>query len=432
MKILVNYIYANLKSISMLPAFVFFTMDMSGILGSWGYVLYYPMLFIFAFYCMFNAKRISVKHIIYLTVCLLSILLNNIPSYYRIYSRYIVFILLLLCFSNLINSRKIALIRLHTFHIFTILTVILVTINYLMFSLGLIQSDALELYEERGLYTGSTANNEMGLLGAISIMFIITYSIKFFRLFSLASKIFIFICLVSGISMMAMASSRMGLLCTIISIIFVIYKINSNNLKNIFFSLIFIIIGGFIVTTFMGDKFKFMLEKNGGQIEDIQINSREDMWESRLNEYKESPLYGVGFGYMKYGWGNVNAKKTDGRIEAGSGWISVISQTGTLGAICMSLIIIPNLIFLMRKRNTSYCSAWYSGMCIMFILQPITEAYITTVGAVLCCLFWLNYSVIESFRKGILTESDLDLSIYSQYKLFDKRLLKTSFKNTKL
>lgn len=424
MKILANYMYANWKSISMIPAFTFFAMDMSGILGNWGYTLYYPMLFIFALYCILNAKKISIIHILYLTICLISILFNNIPSYYRIYSRYLVFILLLLSFSNLINSRKIALIRLHTFHIFSILTVILVTVNYLLFSLGIVKNDVMELYQERGLYTGSTANNEMGLLGAIAIMFIITFTIKYFKYISTFSKIILLICLISAISMMAMASSRMGLLCTVFSILFVIYKINSNNIKNILISLSFILLGGFLVTTLMGDKFKYMIEKNGNQIEEIKINSREDMWKSRLKEYKESPIYGIGFGYMKYGWGNVGAESTKGRIETGSGWASVISQTGTLGAICIFFIVIPNLIYLIRKKNTSYCSAWYSGMCIMFILQPITEAYITTVGAVLCCLFWLNYSVIDAFRRGILKETDLDLSIYSKYNFFDKRLLK--------
>lgn len=428
MKILANYIYANWKSISLLPAFIFFTMDMSGILGGWGYVLYYPMLFILALYCIINFRKISIIHIFYLIICLISILLNDIPPYYRIYSRYLIFILLLLSFSNLVNSRKIALMRLHTFHLFSIFSVILVTINYICFSLGFVKDEALTLYKERGLYTGSTANNEMGLLGAIAIMFIITYSIKFFRQISTLSKIILLICIISAISMMAMASSRMGLLCTIISILFVIHKLN-NNIKKLFTSLFLVVIGGLLVSTFMGDKFKLMLEKNGNQIEDINLNSREDMWQSRIKEYKESPIYGVGFGYMKYGWGNLGAENTGGRIESGSGWMSVISQTGTLGAICMFFIVIPNLIYLVRKKSNSYCSAWYSGMCIMFILQPITEAYITTVGAVLCCLFWLNYSVISSFRKGILKDSDLDLSIYSKYKLFDKRLLKIKSRN---
>lgn len=428
MQTLINYTYSKWKTLSFFSAFVLFAMDMSGIIGSWGYTIYYPMLFITSFYCLRNYRNISVVHVFYLMVCLISIMLNDIPPYFRIYQRYIIFILLLMSFSNLVYSRKIVLMRLHLFHIFSFLSVLLVTINYVFFSLGLISNEASALYEERGLFTGSTANNEMGILGAIAIMFIVAYFGKFYKVMSFISKLVLVFCLISAISMMAMASSRMGLICTLISVIFVLYKLNHKSLKKLLFATVLFIIGIFAVSTFLGDKFKLMLEKNGNQIETIDINSREDMWLSRVKEFKESPLFGIGFGYMKYGWGNADAEKTGGRIESGSGWMSVISQTGILGAICMFFMIIPNILFILKNKSTSYCSAWYSGMCVMFLLQPITEAYITTVGAVLCCLFWLNYGVIDSFRKGILKESDLDLSIYSKYKLFDKRLLKIKHK----
>lgn len=425
---LINYTFSKWNTISFLSAFILFAMDMSSIIGSWGYTIYYPMLFITSFYCLRNYRNISVVHVFYLMVCLISIMLNDIPPYFRIYQRYIIFILLLMSFSGLVYSRKIALMRLHLFHIFSFLSVLLVTINYIFFSLGLISAEASALYEERGLFTGSTANNEMGILGAIAIMFIVVYLGKFYKVMSFISKLILVFCLISAISMMAMASSRMGLICTLISVIFVLYRLNRKSLKKLLLAAVLFIIGIFSVSTFLGDKFKFMFEKNGNQIEAIDLNSRETMWESRIKEFQENPIFGVGFGYMKYGWGNQYAEETGGRIESGSGWISVISQTGILGAICMFFMIIPNILFILKNKSTSYCSAWYSGMCVMFVLQPITEAYITTVGAVLCCLFWLNYGVIDSFRKGILKESDLDLSMYSKYKLFDKRLLRIKHK----
>ena len=428
MKSLFNYLFAHFKTVSFISPFVFFVMDMSGILGGWVYYLYYPMLFIIAIFSVSYSKKYSIVHILYLIICLISILLNDIPSYYRIYSRYIVFILLLLSFSNLVNSRKIALMRLHAFHIFSILAVILVTINYILFHFGYVNNEAISMYEESGIYTGSTANNEMGLLGAISIMFIVVYISKYIKEISVLSKITIFICLISSISMMAMASSRMGLICSVISVILVLYKLNRYSIKNLIITSFIVIIGSISISIFLGSKFKYMMEKNNNQIEHINFDSRDDMWQSRFKEFKESPLFGIGFGYMKYGWGNQYAEETGGRIESGSGWISVISQTGILGAICMFFMIIPNILFILKNKSTSYCSAWYSGMCVMFLLQPITEAYITTVGAVLCCLFWLNYGVIDSFRKGILKESDLDLSMYSKYKLFDKRLLRIKHK----
>ena len=424
MKILANYLYAHCKSLSFLAAFIFFAMDMSGIFGSWGYYAYYPLLFVIAYYCFRNKKRVSKVYVVYLGVCLLSIVLNQIPTYYQIPIRYVTFILLLASFSNLINSRKIALMRLHLFHIFSILSVILVTINYIFFSAGLASKKQMEIFQEHGLFTGSTGNNEMGLLAAVAIMFIIAFCEKFYRQITIVGKLIMLGCLVSAISMMAMASSRMGLICTILSVAFVLYRLNSKNFLKLGLASITLVAGMYVTAHLFGDKFQYMLSKNDNRLEKINLNSRDDMWKARVAEFNDSPLYGIGFGYMKYGWGASGAKANKGRIETGSGWISVLSQTGILGVLCMSIIVLPNILFLIKRKSTSYCSSWYSGMCVMFIMQPITEAYITTVGAVLCCLFWLNYSVIDSFRTGLLKERDLKLSIYDRYKLFDKRLLK--------
>lgn len=424
MKILANYLYTHWVSLSFFVAFIFFAMDMSGIFGNWGYIAYYPMLFIVSFYCFRNAKKVNKVYVVYLCVCLLSIILNSIPTYYQTPVRFGVFILLLSSFSSLVNSRKIALMRLHLFHIFSLLTVVLVTINYLFFSAGFANREQMERFEEHGIFTGSTANNEMGLLGAVSIMFIISFMGKFYKKLGWVSKLLLSGCLVCAISMMAMASSRMGLICSILSVVFVMYRLNSKSFLKLCIAGAILIVGMCVTANLFSDKFRYMLAKNGDSVETININSRDDMWQARIKEFKESPIYGIGFAYMKYGWGQGMAAKAKGRIETGSGWMSVLSQTGGLGVLCMLMMVLPNLIFLIRRKSTSYCCAWYSGMCVMFVLQPVTEAYITTVGAVLCCLFWLNYSVIDSFRTGLLTENDLDLSIYGKYEWFDKRLLK--------
>ena len=108
-------------------------------------------------------------------------MLNDIPAYYRTTERLLVFGGLLLAFSNIVSSRRIALMRLHLFHIFCILSVVLVVINYLMFITGNIGSSQASIFENIGFYAGSTMNNEMGLLGAVSIMFIIAYGGKYWK-----------------------------------------------------------------------------------------------------------------------------------------------------------------------------------------------------------------------------------------------------------
>lgn len=431
MKILINYLYAHFWSLSFLCAFVFFAMDMSGIMGPIGYQLYYPMLGLMAIYCLMHGKKVGWVFVAYLGVCLLSYMFNDIPKYYRTTERLIVFAGLLVSFSNLVNSRRIALMRLHLFHTFCILSTILVVINYVMFATGHINSSQASTYQNIGLYTGSTMNNEMGLLGAVSIMFIIAFCGKYIKIFSKIEKIIMLGCLVCAISMMGMASSRMGLICTLLSVVFVLYKLNSKNPKKLLGAAVLFVIGIFVVSSLFGDKFRFMMAKNANQIESADVSSRDATWPFRIIEFKESPVYGVGFARIKYGLGTDIAEELGGTIESGSGWLSVLSQTGLLGAVCILVIVLPNIVYLFRHRSNSYCAAWYSGMCVMFVMQPISEGYITTVGAVLCCLFWLNYSVIDSFRKGVLKEEDLDLSVYEQSRWFDRRLLKIGKTNKK-
>lgn len=424
MKILLNYLYNHYKSLAFLCALVFFLMDMSGIVGNWGYMMYYPMIIIATFYNFRHKARLDIKYVLFLAACLVSVIINDIPKYYQTEIRLVVFALLLTAFSGMFKSRKIALFHLHLYHLFTILTLILVIVNYSMFSLGFVSKAAIDIYNDKGLYTGSTANNEMGLLGAVSIMFIVAFCSIYHKLLNFWDKMFFSVALVCSISMMGMASSRMGLMCTLLAVFTVLYKINRKNFIKLTGTIFLVSALVFAASYFLGDSFKFMLEKNGGELEAIDTHSRDEMWEARLKEFYENPLCGIGFASMKYGHGSQMAKSNNGRIETGSGWMTVLSQTGLFGSLCLLLIVMPNLLFIIRMKSASYMAAWSSGMCIMFVLQPITESYITTIGAVLGCLFWINYSVINNLRLGIINEDDLDLERYFHYKLFDKKLVR--------
>lgn len=401
------YIKEHIFSLSFFCALVFCLMDAGESVDSIGYGLYYPMLFITATYAIFKAKHINFLYVTFLVVCFISITFNKIPSYFHIHQRYAVYIILFLAFSGLINGRRLALFRLHLLHIFTYLTIILVIINYIAFIRGDLGEEQLEIYLDTGLYTGSTSNNEMALLASTAIMALSVILIRYFTKINILVKILIFIGLYFSISMMALASSRTGLICTIIAVIVVVYKINQKNLLKLSGWTLVFILAVILTANFMGDKFKYMIQKNNDQLEFLYTGSRDEMWKSRIIEFKESPIFGIGFGYMKYGWGKEDAKEKKGRIETGSGWLTVLSQTGILGAICVFLIVLPNFLFVFRRKVTSYCNAWLTGFTILFLIQPISESYITTVGAVLGCLFWLNHSVIEAFRKGILKDSDL-------------------------
>ncbi|MCD8182167.1 MAG: O-antigen ligase family protein [Bacteroides sp.] len=402
-----KYLQEHYKSLSFAGAFVLFLMDLSGFIGEIGYHLYYPMLIAVCVYCIKERRTISPIYIIYLYVCLLSIALNYIKPFYNIEQRFVVYIILLLAFSLLINSRKIALMRLHLLHMMTIFSVVTVTLNYIIFQLGGAPAAQMEIYEATGIYWGSTANNEMGTLGSIAVMYVVVFLINFIKRLKWWETAVLLGCLFCCAAMMLLASSRTSLLCTVAAIVLIVVYYNRDSMKKIVTAGVLLLVAFVVSFALLKSEMRGILEyKQGGNTSHIDTNSRKGLWDVRIKEFNSSPVYGIWFATISNP--NEFAKK-NGTIEAGSGWMSVLSQTGILGAICIGIIIIPNIIYLFRSRSKSYCYTWMVGLTCIFLISPISEAYITTISAVLCCLFWLNYSVIDSFRTGLLRQKDLEL-----------------------
>lgn len=404
---IINYLRSYWKSLSFFIAVVFFLMDMERLVGNIGYVLYYPLVIVLAVYCMLNKERTSFIYILYIGVCFLSVVLNDIPTFYSIEFRFLAFVLVLLAFSPLVNGRSVALLRLRLLYFVTLLSVVLVFLNFIIFQMGGVSERLMQIYHRTGVYFGTTANNEFATLGAISTMYIITFLVPFFKKLRIWEFGVFLVLLFCCITMMLIASSRTALIGTIVSIVLVAVYASKDNLKQL--PVVMAALTVFFVMAFFvfSDNMRGIIEyKQAGDISNVNVKSRESMWETRLDEFKSSPLYGIGFATIsnptKY------SQSAGGVIEAGSGWLSVLSQTGILGGVCIIYMLIPNILFLWKNKERSYCFIWLVGLGAIFLVSPISEAYITSVGAVLCCLFWLTISVVDSFRAGLLKSRDLD------------------------
>lgn len=416
-----SFLRSYWKTIAFFVAVVFFLMDMSGLIGNIGYYLYYPAIFVMATYCLFNNNQVSFIYLLYIGACFLSIILNDIPSYYLIEFRFITFIVLLVAFSPLVNSRSIALLRLRLLYFATIFSVILVFINFIIFQAGGLTDLQMDVYARTGIYFGTTANNEFATLGAISTMYIITFLVSFATKIRIWENVILLLLLFCCISMMLIASSRTAFIGTIISIVFIAIYANKKNWR--FLPITFIALLAFFTLAFVlfaGDMRGMIEYKQAGDVSGVNVYSRQSMWEMRLDEFKSSPMCGIGFATIS---NPTEFARERGVIEAGSGWLSVLSQTGILGGVCMLFMLIPNILFLFRNKNTSYSFIWLVGLCVIFLISPISEAYITTVGAVLCCLFWLTLSVVDSFRIGLLRSVDLEFFLSNRKRQFIKKMI---------
>lgn len=408
------------KTPSLWMPIVFALMDMAGRIGNIGYTLYYPLLVILTFISLRHKSRTDGVFGFYLLACGISILLNNIPSFYNIYVRFAVYILLFLAFTPLINSRYISVLRMRSIQYFCFFTVFIVGINFAFFKGGNISAAQQQIYQNVGMYVGSTANNEMGALGAISLTYLAGLLMYRERILNKGWIVAIGWFMVSNIAMLLMASSRNAVFCAFAAIISMIYVKNKRELgtfAGILLGFFFLV---FVLYPFFSEYARGMIEfKQGGDLSAFNTHSRDAIWALRMNEFKSSPFWGIGFGTISdY---NPWTIASGGTVETGSSWFAALSQTGLMGTIPIVWIVGGNLKWLLfTKKKHNYLTVLLTGLTVFFTIHPISEGYFTTIGAILCVLFWTIQGLVYSLRKGIFKTSDIPLLVINQrkFKLF--------------
>lgn len=120
-----------------------------------------------------------------------------------------------------------------------------------------------------------------------------------------------------------------------------------------------------------------------------KINTRQQLWANRVEEFLESPASGVGIGVDTF----ASVKKSIGGnvIEPGSSYLAVLSMTGILGAMGL-LLLLCSLGGQMVKRSylipkTDLVQAASVGA--FWAVHAVAEGWIFAGGSLLCLLFWI-------------------------------------------
>ena len=151
------------------------------------------------------------------------------------------------------------------------------------------------------------------------------------------------------------------------------------------------------------DNAKRIIDKQQYQ-ESIGETSRDRLWNERIEEFKSSPIIGVGFGV--YGIGK---KSHGGRTESGSGWLSVLSQTGIVGFLIIIMLIKRAYIPVSVLRNNEQL-AFLMCLLIFLLSHTMFEGYLFQSGWYLCLVVWLLVSVLDDYK--YFEELEFDDYIY--------------------
>jgi len=120
------------------------------------------------------------------------------------------------------------------------------------------------------------------------------------------------------------------------------------------------------------------------------VNTREHLWQARVQEFKTHPFFGVGVG-MAEGPGLVGAGTGSVNVEPGSSYLALLSMSGLAGTAALACLVIQ-LGLLVKAKSAQIPRerlAELMGIGAYLAVHAVGEGWILGVGSPLCFIFWL-------------------------------------------
>lgn len=127
------------------------------------------------------------------------------------------------------------------------------------------------------------------------------------------------------------------------------------------------------------------------------LANRDVMWKDRIDDFKSSPIIGVGFESMKHTENSV-IQYSSGRMETGSSWLSILGSMGILGvAVFFILLVVPIIKIIVRFPHLVF----YGTASLFFAIHIMIEGYVFGVGSGLMILLWTTIGLTNYHVKNV-------------------------------
>lgn len=384
-----------------------------------GQGLYLIALMYIGIYSLQNTNKVNNKkdlYLFFLLSCILSCIINSVWDL-----RLLLFSLVLIVFTPILNSFKLFLFRQNLIYIFLLFFPILSIAALYCYFAGINLGTTLE----DGSYHDFSAffSISISLAAAVGISnVVITWLLIISR--KRAIKLIFLMLLLSSIFISIVSASRSALVASILAILMLVYY-SVKNIKQLLIYLTFII-GISIITYPFYSQYTNRLEQKFESGKNQKFGSRTDAWVSSYNQFKKTPIFGYGFAVTYH----ANTKSV-GRGETGSGWLSILFQTGILG--CIPIIILVTKALRTRRfiKKDKKLLLFYS-IFIYLCLHSLFEGYILTSMLYMCLLFWLLLGYLHTYpmylekMKYNKQQTDKSKNIFLNKK-YNSRIINKSF-----
>jgi O-antigen ligase len=342
-------------------------------------ILYGTLIFVL----LFSLKNIRIELMMLgiLTAILFSILLSDANARYNIETRFITWLLLVATVGPLLYNPQLIRLRYKLFEAFMMTFMILGGLSALYWFAGIPSFG-------RGHFSG-LLNHSMLLAPIASIGGIYAFH-RFTLSNDLKTKyIFLALTILNALDVL-LAASRSALAGFILALTALLFFNKFKYRK-------FILILGILTAIFIfvqPDDNRASMKNEGGLTGELSsrgtVNTREDLWNDRLREFNNNPIFGVGFAAQEDKLAKGNKAGKGGQVEPGSTYLMILSMTGSMGAIALFVFFLKPLLSKQFWRYMLSPSVKYKlAIFIFFSIHFIAEGYIYSSGSLMAFVFWL-------------------------------------------
>lgn len=355
--------------------------------------IYYVVVLLLGLSVIKGSEKLNLLLLGFCLSAILSIVISGPEPFFKAEQRLVSFVLMLLVLGPVLHSPKTLEFRLILFDklnkllLFFVIVSVLLNISGLYSGLG-----RASLFQ--GLFTHSMIIGPISGLLVLKMLWKLQQDFIKTQTFSALTILILMVLLYA----LVYSASRSALLSTIIGFIILINSAGYNKkLRKIvtrasLFAVLMVI--GLVANN---DVSKLLTEKNKST--NLNSHSRSELWQARLMEFQEAPIFGIGFSSARYGAIDYRT----GIIEPGTGWGAVLAQVGIVGFILFLAVFGREIRFLLNKKLRGISEANYKlAVCGFFVVHFLFEGYVLASGGILFAYFWIFLGVVRAKLEKIV------------------------------
>lgn len=339
-----------------------------------------------------NSKSIDGIHktlCVFIIYMLVSLVVISPPDIFQPYSRFLYFVMSLFVTSSLVQGKNMREFRNTSLILILNFSVLVTLISFVCFFLGINlvirdYDDADSYMVNPNIFAGITSHSMvLGFVSMIAFIYTMYLALtnKHFYLWCITTICFI-TCLFSA--------SRGALVASIIGFLYLMIICSNKKgyiIKRAFFISIAIVLSIPIWKTYT-DR---VLIKQETRVNSGIFDSRSEKVNARWNEFRESPIIGIGFSVIDTKYDRI---KVNGAIEPGSSWLGILSMTGIIGFLLFFAIIYRSWLIVHNRRLSLY-----DGLIVVISIHMLVEGYVFSAGSLQCIVLWTILGTSFDFGK---------------------------------